>query len=127
MTDPATVDPMTVGLDVGDTDRLLRAKINRETATAPWRELQRFFALGVAVFVDGSLDLVEVALSMSRDRGDCFREWMGEDKVGLVSDGQARRWLETDASLWTVVVKPWVLVQEMSGDLDPPNARGEQD
>jgi hypothetical protein len=32
--------------------------------------------------------------------------------VVKVTDEQAFVWNETDASLWTVVVKPWILVQE---------------
>lgn len=100
---------------------LLRAKINQETSTAPWRELQRFFAQGSAVFVDKSLDLVEVACSMSLDRSDLFTGWLADGRVALVSDQQAKDWVESDAVLWTLVVKPWVLVQEMeSGDARQP-------
>jgi hypothetical protein len=51
---------------------------------------------------------------MSRDRGDLFQAWMREGKVSLVSDQQAKGWLAEDAVLWAVVVKPWVLVQEMA-------------
>jgi len=93
-------------------DSLLRAKINQETAAAPWRELQRFFAQGATVSVDASLDLVDVALSLSRDHTDKFKTWMLDGKVALVSDRQAMDWLASDRVLWTVVVKPWVLVQE---------------
>jgi hypothetical protein len=97
----------------GEHDALLRAKINQETSTAPWRELQRFFAQGSAVFVDRSLDLVEVGFAMSRDRRDLFQAWMRDGRVALVSDQQARDWIADDVVLWTVVVKPWVLVQEL--------------
>lgn len=102
--------------DADEQDRLLRAKINGETATAPWRELQRFFAQGSTVHVDESLDLVEVALSMSRDDAERIKGWMADGKVGLVSDQQARDWIARDAVFWTLVVKPWVLVQEMATD-----------
>jgi len=36
-----------------------------------------------------------------------------------VSDDQARRWVADDCLLWTVAVKPWVLVQELSEDGGP--------
>jgi hypothetical protein len=36
---------------------------------------------------------------------------MEEQRVARVSDEQAKAWLDADASLWTVVVKPWLLVQ----------------
>ncbi|MEI6545293.1 MAG: DUF2288 family protein [Methylococcales bacterium] len=31
--------------------------------------------------------------------------------MALVSDQQALAWLEVDADVWAVVVKPWILVQ----------------
>jgi hypothetical protein len=31
--------------------------------------------------------------------------------VGEVTADQARDWIERDADMWAVVVKPWVLVQ----------------
>jgi hypothetical protein len=34
-----------------------------------------------------------------------------------VSDEQAQAWFEADADLWTVVVKPWILVQHNKNTL----------
>ena len=44
---------------------ILRAKVNMETSRIEWKELQQFFASGLAVRVSTTLDLVEVALQMS--------------------------------------------------------------
>ena len=93
---------------------LRRAKLLGETATAPWRELQRFFAQGVVVWVTPGLDLIEVGLAMSGDRTDLFRAWLDSGQAALATDGQARAWLEADAHLWTLVIRPWILVQEMA-------------
>lgn len=87
------------------------ADLHNETARIPWCELQRFFASGVTVAVEPGLDLVEVALQMSRDNKQVLAAWMEGGEVGLVSDDQARQWLEEDCEVWSVVVKPWVLVQ----------------
>ena len=92
---------------------LLRTKINRETAKMPWKGLQRFFAQGRIVLVDQGLDLVEIAALASDDRFGELEVRMSEGRIAKVSDEQARRWLESDALLWTVVVKPWVFVQEV--------------
>ena len=35
------------------------------------------------------------------------------------SAAQAREWLEANALMWAVVVKPWVLVQPILKDPDP--------
>jgi hypothetical protein len=64
--------------------QLERTRIIGETAQIPWLELQRFFAAGKVIWIATELDLVDVA-------------WVGDDEL-----------------LWSVVVKPWVLVQELS-------------
>lgn len=92
----------------------LRAKINGETARMPWSELTRFFASGAVIAVSADLDLVEVAYSIAADDRHAVAQWMAENRIGKVSDAQASDWLAADATLWTVVVKPWILVQPSS-------------
>lgn len=92
--------------------QVLKAKLNLETALAPWRELQRFFASGSAIAVDSALDLTDVAVQVSLDNRAQVEQWMSNGRLGQVSDQQALAWFEADASVWTCVVKPWVLVQE---------------
>ena len=90
---------------------IFRAKVNLETSRMAWKELQRYFASGVAVAVDAELDLVEVAFQFSKDNKAQVERWLLKGKVGKVSDAQAAAWVETDAEMWAVVVSPWVLVQ----------------
>jgi len=90
----------------------LRARINQETAKLPWVELLRFFAQGRVVFVAQDLDLVEIAAMVARDSAGEIEDLMARGSIARVSDEQAQRWIATDALLWTVVVKPWVFVQE---------------
>lgn len=96
-----------------DAELAERARINGETAKIAWHELQRFFAQGNAVAVSPQLDLVEVALQMARDNSKQLEVWLSEGRVGLVSDAQAQEWLDANALMWSVVVKPWVLVQPL--------------
>ncbi|HAT31279.1 MAG TPA: DUF2288 domain-containing protein [Janthinobacterium sp.] len=93
-----------------DTD--LRLKVNRETARLPWSELEKHFAAGTVVFVASDLDLVEVAVRISHDDKATIVQWMADGKVMKVSDQQARHWHQAEASLWTVVVNPFILVQQ---------------
>jgi hypothetical protein len=94
-----------------DSQEVFRAKVNLETSRIAWKELQRFFASGMAVFVAAELDLVEVAFQFSRDNKAQVERWLLTGKVGKVTDAQAATWVETDAEMWAVVVSPWVLVQ----------------
>jgi hypothetical protein len=89
-----------------------REKVNLETSKISWKELQRFFASGSAVFVASSLDLVDVAYQFSIDNKNLVSQWMQNNQVALISDQQAINWAESDAKVWAVVVKPWILVQE---------------
>ncbi len=98
---------------------IFRAKVNLETSRIAWKELQRFFASGVAVAVDAELDLVEVALQFSKDNKAQVERWLLTGKVGKVSDEQAATWVAADADMWAVVVSPWVLVQAVRCELQP--------
>ncbi|MGZ8227067.1 MAG: DUF2288 domain-containing protein [Methylococcaceae bacterium] len=91
---------------------IAREKVNLETSQIAWKELQRFFAGGSLVFVSSDLDLVDVAYQFSIDNKNQVDLWLQNRQLALVSDQQAINWLETDATLWATVVKPWVLVQE---------------
>lgn len=93
---------------------LEKAKVNLETSKIPWAELQRFFAGGLAIAVGNDLDLVEVAYQFSIDNKALVEQWLIAKQIGQVSDQQASAWVDNNSSVWAVVVKPWILVQEAS-------------
>ena len=88
-----------------------REELNAETAKIPWKELERFFANGTTIYVSPDLDLIDVAMEICHDNKVKIEQWMASESVGQVSDEQAIAWLESGATLWSLVVKPWVLVQ----------------
>lgn len=88
-----------------------RASMNLETAQIAWKELQRFFANGSAIYVGGALDLVEVAFQISEDNAAQVGQWMDAGQIAPVTDQQALTWYEADAMVWAVVARPYVLVQ----------------
>ncbi len=93
-----------------------KGKINLETAKIAWQDLERFFAAGTVVYVSPELALIDVAYALSRDNSEQFKAWMDANKVAHVSDEQAIVWHESDASVWSVVVNPWILVQDIDRD-----------
>ncbi len=93
---------------------LLRARLVGETARAPWRELQRFFAQGLVLAAAPDVDMIDVAMALAEDDRNLFEELLRGEQAGPVSDEQALKWFESEASLWTVVVKPWLVVQEVA-------------
>ncbi|NOQ13919.1 MAG: DUF2288 family protein [Methyloprofundus sp.] len=92
---------------------LTKDKVNQETSQIAWSELQRFFAQGLAVYISPSLDLVKVADAFAKDNKSLVEEWMQQQQVHLVSDQQASKWIQDDAQVWAVVIKPWVLIQDI--------------
>ncbi len=99
-------------MSVNEQKEIYRAKVNLETSQMAWKDLQRYFASGVALYVAHDLDLVEVAFQMSEDNATQIQQWMAAGKFGKVTDEQAAAWYVADALLWAVVVSPWVLVQQ---------------
>jgi hypothetical protein len=88
-----------------------RINLNLETSRIAWEELQRFFASGKAIFVSDTLDLIDVAIQISKDNQAQVMQWMEAGMVTRVTDVQALAWHGGDAEVWAVVVRPYVLVQ----------------
>lgn len=91
-----------------------KAKINLETSKIPWLELQRFFAAGKVLHVSEGLDLTEVALTMSRDDVSEIKKQIDNGEISVISDNKAQELFDAQANVWCVVVKPYVLIQEVS-------------
>ncbi len=89
----------------------LRLKLNSETARIHWNELLRYFASGLVVVVDDALDLIDVAVAFTEDDKVSVAHWLTAQRVSKATDAQAEAWLEHNPQLWTVVVRPWILVQ----------------
>jgi len=89
-----------------------KAKIVAETAKAPWKELERFYAQGILILVDDTLDLVEVGYAISTDDTTQIKQWMEAGLLAKSFDSQAIAWEKENTAVWTVVIRPWVLVQQ---------------
>lgn len=90
----------------------LVSELNLETAQIEWQALERFFAAGNVIFIDSSLDLVEIAAHMAQDNHTNIEHLIQSGKIKPVSDQQAMQWQADSSTLWSIVIKPWVLVQE---------------
>ena len=93
-------------------NKTIKESILLETSTVPWHELQRLFASGVVISIAKELDLIETANLMVEDNKTAIEELMTQNKLQHVSNEQAKKWYADNTLLWSVVVKPWVLVQD---------------
>ena len=94
----------------------IKAKLNLETSRIHWQELQTYYARGQVVRVAPELDLLNVAAQLAADNKAQFEHWMSGGQVGEVAPDLARAWYDRNAELWAVVIAPWVLVQDRSGE-----------
>mgnify|MGYP000184579958 CR=1 FL=1 len=94
----------------------LRDKLNTEAALIRWHELQTFFAGGQVVWVSAELNLLDVAVAMAADDAVTVKPWVEANQVYAVTDAQAAQWYADDATLWGLVVRPFVLVQNHDGE-----------
>lgn len=90
----------------------LHDKLNAETAQVAWSELERHFARGATLTVGPELDLLQVAQALAQDDTERVTRWLAAGELERTTAEQAGRWAQQDATLWCVVVAPWVLVSE---------------
>lgn len=93
-------------------NEITKESLLQETSTVPWHELQRLFASGVVISIASDLDLIEVAYDMAQDNKTAIESLITQNKIHHVTDEQAKTWYADNKHLWSVVVKPWVLVQD---------------
>jgi len=100
-------------MTLDDPNIALRDKLNLETGQLAWRELQRHFARGAVIVVARELDLIDVAVAFAEDNPAQTKTWVANGQVAHATDADARRWQEHSCVFWSLVVAPWVLVQEL--------------
>jgi len=92
----------------------LIARLNSETAKIDWHELQKHYALGNVLAVAEGGDLIQVAIALHQDNSAQIQQWLDEKVVLEVSDQQALAWYEANATVWALVIPPFILVQAVS-------------
>ncbi|CAM3749643.1 DUF2288 domain-containing protein [Pseudomonas wadenswilerensis] len=95
-----------------DQPSTLYAKLLGETGRIEWKALERFWAKGDLIWVDPTLDLIEVAQAMAENRSETFAEWRNAGTVGPVTAEQALDLQNRDPEIWAVVVSPFIVIQE---------------
>ncbi|PHS72785.1 MAG: hypothetical protein COB22_04190 [Cycloclasticus sp.] len=86
--------------------------LHAETAAIDWKNLERFFAKGNLLRVASDLDLVDAALALSNDNKPVVEQWLVENRLAGVSNEEATLWAKGESNLWSVIVLPWILVQQ---------------
>ena len=88
-----------------------KEKLNLETATILWKDLQICFAQGKLLIVDSKLDLIEFAGLISENNAEKLKRLIQDDKVAFATPEWIKANCQEDTLLWAVVVAPYVLAQ----------------
>ncbi|WP_223787616.1 DUF2288 domain-containing protein [Marinicella meishanensis] len=99
--------------DPANSELTVTEQLQQEMAPISFQELQKFFARGVMIVVDRSLDLVTVAVALHEDNAQQLQQWLDMGLVNRAQDEQAQKWVDERTEFMAVTVAPWVLVQEM--------------
>ena len=97
-----------------DEEEKLKHELNSQTGKITWPELEKHFARGVVIKVSHDLDLVEVALSITKDNKQKVTALLEENQLQHASIDDAKLWVENQPTFWAIVAAPWVLIQEIA-------------
>ena len=87
-------------------------ELKKEVGVINWKELERFFASGKLIIINNDLDIIDVAYKFNIDDSDLISSWIENDKLGFVTDEQAKSWSKVNNEFTCIVVAPWVLIQK---------------
>ena len=87
-------------------------ELKKEVGVINWKELERFFASGKLIIINNDLDIIDVAYKFNIDDSDLISSWIENDKLGFVTDEQAKSWCKVNKEFTCIVVAPWVLIQK---------------
>ena len=86
--------------------------LHAETAAIEWKDLERFFARGNLLHVSNSIDLVDAAFEVANDNKPVVEKWLADGLLAGISNDDASTWAKGESNLWSVIVLPWILVQD---------------
>jgi hypothetical protein len=107
---------------MSDSERPIRERLASEIGLCQASDLRAHLERDAVIMVHSSLDLLEVAVAVAEDRSATVREWIVSELLAKPSAEQVKRLFESDTlSLRSVIVRPYVLVQELRNTSSLPN------
>ncbi len=86
-------------------------KLNLETATISWKELELFFAKGKLLVIEETMDLVKVASIIASNDTDALSELIERHSVVFATTDWVKKHCKPETEFWAVVVSPYVIAQ----------------
>lgn len=86
-------------------------KLNLETATIAWKDLQLFFAQGKLITVEFGSDLVRVAGLIADNSIPEIESLIESQKISFATPDWIKKNCKEETLLWAVVISPYVVCQ----------------
>jgi len=91
----------------------LRETLESESGTITWQELEKHFARGVLRVVSEDSKLIDIALFIAENNTDEITSALANNNILEPNSSQAKNWQQKNSSFLSVVVAPFVLIQEI--------------
>lgn len=97
---------------MSEQEQNLRSKLESEIGPADWKVIRPHFLRGAIIIVSPDLDLINVAVKVAEDDTTTIKDWIEEGKLTKPFPEDAKKWEEESKELNSLVVDPFVLVQD---------------
>ena len=96
---------------LGDDEASVSDKLEKYTGEVDWTYLKKPFEADALLYVDPTLDLVEVGKAFAEDDAEAVKVWRSTGDIIQPGTAHAEYWEESGAKFLALVVSPFVLVQ----------------
>lgn len=90
----------------------LRAELEKMVGPVQWEVLKPHAGRDAVVVVDAQLDLVEVGEAIASDSTQAVSRWINEQLIIKPTAEQIVDWSRENKRLMSLIVQPYVLVQD---------------
>jgi len=91
----------------------LRQKLEIEAGIADWKLLKPHFDRGAVVIVKNGFNIIDIGLQIACNNTEQVQEWISTGTLIKPTLPQIESWEEKTLSFHSLVVAPFVLIQEI--------------
>ncbi len=99
---------------MSEQEQNIRSKLEAEIGPADWKVIRPHFLRGAIIIVSPDLDLIDVAVKVAEDDTTCIKVWIEKGKLTKPLPEDAKIWEEEKKELTSLVVEPFVLLQDLA-------------
>lgn len=95
-------------------DEHIAATLKQECGVADWQLLQPHYQRGALIIVREGVDIITAGVQIAVDNSAIVSRWIDEQTLSKPTADQAAAWERRNQNFRSVVVAPFVLIQQIS-------------